>query len=66
MSAEDDLALATAILGGLKELLALYESAKAGRVSASDALTAAQLFTSRIEANRKAAQDALDAKFPKP
>jgi hypothetical protein len=62
---EEELALAGAVVEGIKELVALHEAAKAGKVSPSDALTAAQLFTSRIAANRKAAQDALDAKFAK-
>lgn len=65
MTAADDLAVATAILGGIKELLALYESHAAGKVSSADVLQAAQLFTDRIAANRKAAEAALDEKFPK-
>lgn len=63
MSPEEDIALASAILAGVKELMALHESAKAGKVSPQAALDAAQLFTDRIAANRAAAEKALDAKF---
>lgn len=66
MTVEEDLAIASAVVSGIKELLALYEAAKTGSVSASDALTAAQLFTDRIAANKAAAMKALDEKFPKP
>ena len=66
MTAEDNLAVASAIIGGIKELLSLYEAANGGTVSASDALNAAQLFTDRIAANKAAAMKALDEKFKTP
>jgi hypothetical protein len=64
VTAEEDIALASAIVAGIKELLALRDAAKAGTVTPQAALDAAQLFTDRIAANRKAAEAALDAKFP--
>lgn len=60
----DDAALVAAIFAGIKELIELYEAKQAGKVSADDALKAITTFTDKIAENRKAAQDALDAKFP--
>lgn len=65
MTVEEDLALASAVIGGIRELFSLYEAAKGGTVSAADALQSAQLFTDRIAANKAAAMKALDEKFPK-
>ena len=65
MDAQNDIAVATAILAGIKELIELYEAHSSGKVSAADALQAAQLFTDRIAANRAAAMKALDEKFSK-
>lgn len=64
MNATDDIAVAEAVLAGVKELLDLYESHKQGVVSAQTVLDAIQPFNDRIAQNKAAALKALDAKFP--
>ena len=66
MNAEEIVLLEAAIAEGVKELLALRDAAHAGAITAKDATDAAQLFTDRIAANRKAAQDKLVADFKTP
>ena len=62
---EEILSVASAAIEGTKMLWQAVEDVKSGAVSASSALAAIQTMQANLAANDKAADSAVDAKFPK-
>lgn len=65
MSVEEDIALATAALTAIEQIVAFVRGAKDGTIDPTAVLNALEAFSTSLTKNNAAADQALDSRFPK-